>query len=922
LAATVGLAGKIKDDWRAGWAGLATSVRLRRLLWRLVATVVLAAMAIVVVDWLTAQVFDGAYYSYAGWWGPRQDTPWGDAVAAKSGLLLESRDLRITINGDELSAQYTVTARSDSRLVAVAAADDDRGSGNDLVNNALGGVQVSEFQYGFTGSHHTAYSLTFSQPELTMKAGIATVTVSSAPFRLYLQQQYLEVDRPSGVRVGGRDQVRVDMPGVQVSDLSGATSTGITGTEATLRATGATVSAAIRTGGAGLAWMSSLRSVGRITIPIADAFLTRLGSALLFYGVMLWALTRARAMTSSPVAECARRVVLAVTAALAAVAFLGLAVDISSALISDLSLPDYISAGPLGLMVAATAVAWPAACVRAGNRERPTATPVALHGRVRTWALRATCAACHVLLAGIYGFALDRLGFAGPFTDVRLVAGALCAAALTWMIARLLIGGRVAACLVSCGMLAFALTATIGWPVLWYGTVTWQGYRYPEVSTWGKLTFVALAVVTVSALSIMLVRAVWTVLGPNAKAWRWGAALTVALGIGLAALPDAITESGIASPHADGLNPIALFNLFDSLPWVLDWVLTPLLLVVALRLPMSPDSRRAARILAIPIALELLYWPQSWLYLPVELLLGFLLVSWLLLPQELASVTGPDVSASALRRAIARWQNAEFVAALRQTLVTSGMDDVRERLLNKDKDNEAYTTALSALAKGQEELAEHRDSYQREALEAKAEAFGRWGAPLDPEGARSGLITGAVLGTIPAVLTLVTSQPPDTGSTYPVLNFFGGTAWSIFVWPLTGAFIGYFLPLIRGANGVGKALWIYMVALVPQLPVNLIWNDGHDWENYLISTLELLVFLVVVTVIVDDLRVLRATGMRLTDWARVHNWRFVVTWSTALIAAIGTAAATFLSTAATDFGHQTVTVITKQANPPASNKGP
>jgi hypothetical protein len=75
--------------------------------------------------------------------------------------------------------------------------------------------------------------------------------------------------------------------------------------------------------------------------------------------------------------------------------------------------------------------------------------------------------------------------------------------------------------------------------------------------------------------------------------------------------------------------------------------------------------------------------------------------------------------------------------------------------------------------------------------------------------------------------------------------------------------------------------------------------------------------MIVTTVILDDLTVLKAAGMRATDWTRVHNWRFVVTWSTAVIAAIGTAAATFLSTAATDFSHQTVTVITKQVNPPA-----
>jgi hypothetical protein len=46
---------------------------------------------------------------------------------------------------------------------------------------------------------------------------------------------------------------------------------------------------------------------------------------------------------------------------------------------------------------------------------------------------------------------------------------------------------------------------------------------------------------------------------------------------------------------------------------------------------------------------------------------------------------------------------------------------------------------------------------------------------------------------------------------------------------------------------------------------------------------------------------------------QVHNWRFLVTWSTAVIAAIGTATAAYVSTAATDLGQQTVTAVTGQS---------
>jgi hypothetical protein len=48
---------------------------------------------------------------------------------------------------------------------------------------------------------------------------------------------------------------------------------------------------------------------------------------------------------------------------------------------------------------------------------------------------------------------------------------------------------------------------------------------------------------------------------------------------------------------------------------------------------------------------------------------------------------------------------------------------------------------------------------------------------------------------------------------------------------------------------------------------------------------------------------------------QVHNWRFLVSWSTAVLAAIGTVAVTFLSTAATDLGQQATTAVIGQSAP-------
>src|SRR6201995_4250211 len=89
------------------------------------------------------------------------------------------------------------------------------------------------------------------------------------------------------------------------------------------------------------------------------------------------------------------------------------------------------------------------------------------------------------------------------------------------------------------------------------------------------------------------------------------------------------------------------------------------------------------------------------------------------------------------------------------------------------------------------------------------------------------------------------------------------------------------------------------------------WDTRYDWASDLTSNLDLLAFLMLVSVYVCDLRPLTAAGLRRTYWAQVHNWRFVVTWSTALVAAVGTAGVTFLTVATTDLANSTLV-------PPAS----
>ncbi len=147
-----------------------------------------------------------------------------------------------------------------------------------------------------------------------------------------------------------------------------------------------------------------------------------------------------------------------------------------------------------------------------------------------------------------------------------------------------------------------------------------------------------------------------------------------------------------------------------------------------------------------------------------------------------------------------------------------------------------------------------------------------------------------------------------------MLDFLGFTAWILLIWPALGWAMGYFLPFIRGRNGINKSLCVFLT-LGASLPMNLLWLDGHEWKITAIYYLELFAFLVIIGVIIGDLVALAAADMSPLAWVQVHNWRFLVTWSTAVLAAIGTVTVTFLSTAATDLGQQATTAVIGQTAP-------
>jgi len=520
----------------------------------------------------------------------------------------------------------------------------------------------------------------------------------------------------------------------------------------------------------------------------------------------------------------------------------------------------------------------------------------------------------HLVIAALYLARLDRLGVS-PLTNIPVIAGTVVLLTTVPLLARMLLGGSgMLTWVASAGLLGAVLAAAASWPILLYSVSP----QASDVNIWGKWAYVAVTAVVAAGLCVMWGRTGWTMFRRSPRRSRKVRvlAVTAIVTVILAAMvPDAVSESGLASPHATGLTPSDLFGLFDATYQLLDWLLLGLAIVVIMGLPFKLDSRPAARDMALPVALMLLYWNDRWLYLPVTAITGIFLIRYLMMPSKLAYAKpyagNPENWAN---DAAADWRLAELVAGQQQALAANSTDALRDSLLKERRDE--FQSRLARLTEGQNDLAAKIDGYRRAARSTKDEAFSHYGTSPDPRTVTAGTVTGAVLGVIPASVTMLTTQPPVAGVSYPVLNFFGVTAWYLLTWVGLGWFIGYFLPLLQGHSGTWKAMWIFIAAAGASVPSELIWNDPHDWAVTGIGDLEFLVFFMVTTVIVCDICALSRARLRPTDWVRVHNWRFIATWSAALVAAVGTIVIAFATTTVTDLSQQ----LTRQ--PPTNSQHP
>ena len=917
---------------------------IRWLTWWFVKIIIIVGGLICLIDAVAFATRDAVAARDGGWWGASEISSQANPGTGVLNLRVASLRLFVTISGDQLAAHYRIKTSSSGALVQQALAAQRRENGSPLVDSLLGQVSVAQFHYGLTGSNHVWLTLRFGPPLLQVNGNVAIVTISSVPLRLPLDQQLIAVSKPRDMVSAAMDsvQVRGKSSAIQVLNVSGARLLLAQRQKDVLRrSSSAAIVALLRE--PGQTWTTGLRAMGGRTIPLFGGLMLRLGSIFVFI-VLLWSLAMAgRKLPDNPVIAVGRNAVAVIVGGFSALAVLNLSYQIIFDLAKDNMLQFSALAGPVGLLIGGVLVLWPLACWRIKPDGETTLPGIRRGVTTRPWLKLSAL----MLIALAYLIALHPLLGISPFDSWQIIPSVTGIAVLIYLLVNMILARYdrkdntpfYALAI----MLAAVLASTVLWPIAVYSGFGFGVNHEPQVNVLGKWTFLVAAAITVLGLCVLTLRFVGTAsryltqeyaaagaqieIAPSARKarrlWRVSGLAIAAVAL-IATLPPLVAQAQVGNPHAPGLIPVTIMfysGFYRALPELLNWLVLGLAITALLSIARTPKNSidsagrpAAVRSIAIPVMMLLLYTVYSgytWLYIPVTSIGGLMILTWLVLPKSLLSARRTHKPAAAIQSTLDAWRNAEFADGQRQKLLGNA-DDLRAVLI-KDG-TPAYNRTLDALTRAQAQLAARRDRWQREAHARLKEAFDHRGELPSRRIASRGAIVGMLLGLIPAAVLLLSARPVPGWSGFPILDFLGYTAWILFIWPALGWSIGYFLPYIRGRNGIEKALWIFAAAAAP-LPMSLLWFDGHEWVTAALTYyLELFSFLLVAVVILCDLMALKSAKLPFTAWIQVHNWRFLVTWSTALIAAIGTATLTFLTTTATDLSQQTVSVITGQSS--------
>jgi len=871
---------------------------------RIVALLVASLTLIGLTSALAVVAGDRVNFAKLGWGGAETVSYWA-RKAQDTPVTADSRRLDITERKHRLVATYTVTFPASSPFVRWLTNDPARDDGDDLVSSMFGTVSIGEFAYGFTGPNVTWTALDFQEPRLRLNGPSATVTVASTPYAAFLDRVTVSLDAPDTHLLVNKDQVGVPNSSGQARVESGLSLVTADKDRSSFDRDGHQRARLEVAREPAHPRLTQVRGLVAGTMPVLDPTLVRLAELALI-AVFLWALSGRPSPTGPDELPLAATRLL--FAGFAAVAILGLANDTLVALHREEDATSGgLLAGPTALLLAGAVFVWPLMCFQLGPR-RGTRPP------------RLLPLAVPFCLIPVYGVCLTWLsGLTAP-KIVALVLGAVPVVGLTCVVLYL-VYARTPPWPALVGVPTVALSAINMWPMAY-----WTYFRtgVTHVNAAAKWFYVIGGAAAILGLCLLAVRLI-----PGLAGKAIGTSV-----VALSAFPSVLIDARPWDDHTVGRTSIALFGLFDSLWALTEWMLLGLVALSLVSVMRRHDAARAAvRRHGIAAGVLVFFYNESLLYIPVSRLVGFVFLVLAVLPAALTLRNPPrDTAGHTLQDILGAWRGADLAKKRIDSLESPPVDDLRDMLINEKMSPAEFVLSMSRLDRVDRLLEARRRQFTGRARRLKSIAFGHLGADIRRHTVRLGAAFGAVFGVVPFAITLFTMNGPLWSGDYPLLSFLGNTAWWYLSWPAMGLLYGLLLPLIRGKHGIEKGLWLFLAIVASSLPTALIWNDNAaDWLSSAVNWLEFLIFCIMIGMVVGDLPVLRAARLGWLDWTRVHNWRLIVTWSTALTVALAAAAAAFVSSTATEWGKMTADRIngsngssrpadTMQPSPAASQK--
>jgi hypothetical protein len=863
---------------------ITSTLRVARV-FTLVLTLTLATAVTCWTGWTLTDKANAVQYPQA----PKKSTYWNDYLAAG---LVEIPTLSLDIR----VRKYDVTARYKFQLMATHSLidwirNDPSKDGNPLVDAVLGSVNWGEFRWGPTGHSLSWAGLDFQRPHIEVANGQATVSVTSFPGSLSLDHfrlsagghaKQISVKSDEIVVHGRKGDVRAPSNIVMASELADGT-TFVRHNGGLSRFTYGNMT--------GRMWLNTLRTVGNSAFAIVGGSLAMLVNFAVL-GVVLWALARRGPPSGLPAPSglqgVATRAVRAVMWAVAAAIGMRAVSDLLVALLSHNTAGDAsVIAGSRAVLLAGAFFLWPVMCVRAVREPPPPSSPPGAPP------LGALLIPFFLLIP--YRYMMETVLHVPSSAYLQHMLQAIMLVSLAVVLC-FHVFGRRPPWYATVGVSATLLSSTLFWPVTYY-----QGETDDTVYLPGKWVYVA-AGLTVTAGLCTLVAGVLRRTSQrtvrNAPIWTVGVIGLIAV----TAILSLLQRSKIEAPGELGDLPGDLISFIDSSYPLVEWLLIGLMIIVVVA-TRATASRETMRRLGIALFVTIFFSVRSWLYLPLDRIGAFAVAALLVFPAAQTRITPQGSPRYLLQRTMNAWRHAELVRRRRNALEEDTPIPHTDLMSGKTSPN-AYVAGLAHLSRVDHLLAEQQEERVWEAQQYKSAALGRLGAPLDIVSARVGGIVSGVLGLVPLWVTLSSTH----GAFWPsadTLDLFD-VVWSYAYWPLIGYFFGLFIPLLRGNNGIEKGFWLFLALTVSGLPQDVIWATGKGWIYNLVAFAEMFVICLAVGFVSGDLVTLRRARLRPSEWVHVHNWKFVVTWSTTVVVALTTATITYVSSSATELGKITV----------------